>query len=57
VQLAENQEWRSALSSGLRERLSSSALMDAKRFVTDLEAAYRRMWRTWCDRHTEDLDA
>ena len=35
---------------GLRERMEASPLMDADRFVRNLEAAYRDMWRTWCAR-------
>lgn len=32
----------------LRERISSSPICDARRFVPKLEAAYRSMWRAWC---------
>jgi predicted O-linked N-acetylglucosamine transferase (SPINDLY family) len=32
----------------LRQRMESSPLMDATRFARNIEAAYRRMWRTWC---------
>jgi predicted O-linked N-acetylglucosamine transferase (SPINDLY family) len=32
----------------LRERMRASALMDEPRFAQNIEAAYRRMWRTWC---------
>jgi len=34
----------------MRQRLLASPLMDHRGFARDLEAAYRRMWRTWCDR-------
>jgi len=33
----------------LRDRLRQSPLMDEKRFVLDLESAYRMMWRQWCE--------
>jgi protein O-GlcNAc transferase len=33
----------------LRPKLLSSPLMDAPRFARSIEAAYRQMWRTWCD--------
>ncbi|MGE5622574.1 MAG: hypothetical protein ACM3WS_05415 [Bacillota bacterium] len=36
-----------AIRSGLRERLTSSPLMDARRFTGELEQAYRGMWRNW----------
>jgi predicted O-linked N-acetylglucosamine transferase (SPINDLY family) len=32
----------------LRPRMQGSPLMDPPRFARDMEAAYRRMWRTWC---------
>jgi protein O-GlcNAc transferase len=36
------------LRSGLRPRIQSSPLMDGKQYATDVEAAFRRMWQTWC---------
>jgi predicted O-linked N-acetylglucosamine transferase (SPINDLY family) len=33
----------------LRGRMQSSPLMDAPRFASDIEAAYRQMWRSWCE--------
>jgi predicted O-linked N-acetylglucosamine transferase (SPINDLY family) len=33
----------------LRERMSASPLADASRFARNIEAAYRQMWRTWCE--------
>jgi predicted O-linked N-acetylglucosamine transferase (SPINDLY family) len=36
------------LRSGLRQRLMKSPLCDGPGFTRDLEAAYRRMWETWC---------
>jgi predicted O-linked N-acetylglucosamine transferase (SPINDLY family) len=34
----------------LRDRLRASPLMDAPRFARAIEAAYREMWRRWCDK-------
>jgi predicted O-linked N-acetylglucosamine transferase (SPINDLY family) len=32
----------------LRGRMEASPLMDAPRFARNVEAAYRQMWRNWC---------
>jgi len=32
----------------LRQRMTASPLMDAPRFARAIEAAYRTMWRRWC---------
>ena len=37
-----------SLRAGLRQRVGQSPLCDAPRFAHNLEAALRRMWRTWC---------
>ena len=50
VHLARDADWRSRLRDTLRPRLVASPLMDAKRFVADLEVRYREMWRAWCGR-------
>ncbi|HTV49457.1 MAG TPA: tetratricopeptide repeat protein [Phycisphaerae bacterium] len=34
----------------LRQRMQQSPLMNAKRFARDIEAAYREMWRKWCEK-------
>jgi predicted O-linked N-acetylglucosamine transferase (SPINDLY family) len=36
----------------MRSRMESSALMDAPRFARNIEAAYREMWRRWCNPST-----
>jgi predicted O-linked N-acetylglucosamine transferase (SPINDLY family) len=36
----------------LRRRMESSVLMDAPRFARNIEAAYRAMWRSWCEQQT-----
>src|SRR5205823_5043845 len=38
----------SQIRSTLREKMQTSPLMDAREFATDIEAAYRMMWREWC---------
>ena len=37
-----------ALRAGLRQRMQASPLMDGKQYAADVEAAFRRMWQTWC---------
>jgi predicted O-linked N-acetylglucosamine transferase (SPINDLY family) len=37
------------LRKSLRQRLRMSPLMDERSFVQDLESAYRKMWRAWCE--------
>ena len=36
--------------STLRQRMERSPLMDAPGFARNVEAAYRQMWRAWCER-------
>jgi protein O-GlcNAc transferase len=48
VKLAGDQKRLRSLHEGLRERMTQSPLTDAKRFIIDLEAAYRSMWEKWC---------
>lgn len=35
---------------GQRERMECSPLMDAPRFVKNMEKAYRAMWKQWCEK-------
>lgn len=45
---ASNLDALKGLRRSLRERMQKSALMDARGFTAQLEAAYRQMWRRWC---------
>ena len=35
---------------GLCQRMLDSPLMDGPSVARDMEAFYRRVWRTWCER-------
>ena len=48
--LAADPERLLRLRRGLRARLGRSPLMDARAFASDIETAYRAMWRAWCER-------
>jgi len=37
------------LRSSLRTRIERSPLMNSRQFAADIEAAYRQMWRNWCE--------
>ena len=50
VELAGNEANITRLRRSLRTRMLASPLMDEPRFARDVEAAYRRMWRAWCER-------
>ncbi len=39
----------SELRAGLRPRMRTSPLLDGKGYTADVEAAFRRMWTTWCE--------
>ena len=49
VRLAADLPALADLRAGLRARVAESPLGDAPAFVADLEAAYRAMWRAWCN--------
>jgi predicted O-linked N-acetylglucosamine transferase (SPINDLY family) len=39
----------------LREKMRSSSLMDEGGFAQNVEDAYRRAWRSWCDRRLKSV--
>jgi predicted O-linked N-acetylglucosamine transferase (SPINDLY family) len=41
-----------AIRAGMRERLNTSPLLDAARYTKNLEEAYRRVWKAWCESGT-----
>ena len=50
VEFARDEATLTMLRKSLRTRMLASPLMDEPRFARDVEAAYRRMWRAWCER-------
>lgn len=49
VQFAAEQSTIAELRRTLRSRMLQSPIMDRKQFARDVEAAYRRMWYSWCE--------
>jgi predicted O-linked N-acetylglucosamine transferase (SPINDLY family) len=49
ARLAGDVEGLAKLRSQLRQRMRTSPICDERRFTTDLEIAYRRMWKSWCE--------
>jgi predicted O-linked N-acetylglucosamine transferase (SPINDLY family) len=48
LELATDWKRLAELRSGLRRRMETSPLMDGQTYAADVEAAFRRMWQTWC---------
>jgi predicted O-linked N-acetylglucosamine transferase (SPINDLY family) len=53
VRLASDLQELATLRSDLRPRMQSSPLMDARRFASHLEAAYRAAWQRYCEATTD----
>jgi predicted O-linked N-acetylglucosamine transferase (SPINDLY family) len=49
VRLAADPAALAPVRAGLRQRLEASPFCDGPGFTRDLEAAYRAMWRAWCE--------
>jgi protein O-GlcNAc transferase len=49
ARFAREPETLAGLRRSLRRTMRGSPLMDEARFVRDLEAAYRTVWRAWCE--------
>jgi protein O-GlcNAc transferase len=49
VGLCSDLDYLTELRAELRPRMEKSPLIDAPRFVRNLETAYRSIWREWCD--------
>jgi protein O-GlcNAc transferase len=49
VDLGKDLDRLSELRAGLRARMERSPLMDGARFARSMEAAYRKIWRRWCE--------
>ena len=54
VSLANAPDRLSELHKDLRNRMQGSPLCDSGAFTRDVEAAYREMWRRWCNTATEE---
>jgi hypothetical protein len=48
--LASNLEALGKIRSSMRQRMAASVLCNAKAYAGSVEAAYREMWRKWCNR-------
>jgi protein O-GlcNAc transferase len=49
TRLAANLDVLARIRAGLRARMLASPLCDGRRYARQIEAAYRQMWRTWCE--------
>jgi protein O-GlcNAc transferase len=54
VRLAQDRPRLIELNGSLRARMAASPLCDAPAFARKMEAAYRSMWRHWCENSTPD---
>jgi predicted O-linked N-acetylglucosamine transferase (SPINDLY family) len=54
VELASDLPKLKDLRGTLRRRMEQSPLMDAPKFARNIEAAFRQMWRTWCQTQSQN---
>ena len=47
--LANDPERRTSLRHTMRDTIKASHILDARGCAADIEAAYRKMWRAWCE--------
>ena len=47
--LSQNLEALAKIRASMRLRMANSTLCDAKAYAASVEAAYRKMWRKWCE--------
>jgi protein O-GlcNAc transferase len=50
IELAQDRARLARMRAELRETMRNSAIVDAKTFTRNLEAAYRQMWTDWCNK-------
>ena len=48
IQLSRRKELIAAYHVGLREHVKNSALMDAQKYIRELERNYRAVWKDYC---------
>lgn len=53
VDLANDRERLKKMRHGLQEKVVASPLMDQKLFARNMEAAYREMWKIWCQKDND----
>lgn len=57
IELAQNPDYLQSLRSTMRERLSSSLLLDVKNMASSLETAYRQMWEIYLEKETAESNS
>ncbi|UCE47284.1 MAG: hypothetical protein JSW47_16975, partial [Phycisphaerales bacterium] len=52
--LAQNPEALAKIRASMRFRMANSTLCDARGYAASVEAAYRKMWRKWCNEQNSE---